>query len=103
DAELRKVSTHEAARPKLHLADPRDRQRDRHVHLRLAAFGDADAQDASARRARADRTTGPEMSRVWRRRRRLRAVVDVTERAEQPVGLLAIDLAFRQQAQDLLP
>src|SRR5204863_6440973 len=53
--------------------------------------------------ARTGRTAGPDVSGGWRWRRCLCAVVDVTECAEQPVGLVAIDLAFRQQAQDLLP
>src|SRR5438105_7421 len=92
------MSAHEPARPELHLADPRDRERDRDVDLRLAALGDADAQDASARAGRAGLSRS--RRRWWRR---LGAVVDVAERAQEAVGLLAVDLAVGEQPQDLLP
>src|SRR5438105_293966 len=100
DPELRKVPAHETARSELHLADAGDRERDRDVDLGLAAFGDADAQDASPRtggRAGVARSRG--RRRWWRR---LRAVVDVAERSQQPIRLIAVDLALGEQPQDLL-
>src|SRR5919204_4232652 len=91
------MTAYEPARAELHLSDARDGERDGDVHFLLAVLGDADAEDAPAT------ARGHARSR-WRRRWRLtRAVLDVAERAEQSIRLLAIDLPLSEQLEDLLP
>src|SRR5688500_9332924 len=95
------MSPDEAARGELHLSHSRDRERDGDVDLLLTALGDADAQDPPAgtgRRRRLGRRGGGGRAR-WGRPR---PFVDIAERAKQTIGLLDVDLAVRQELQDLL-
>src|SRR5438128_7937574 len=107
NAELAEMAAHERARRELHLADPRDRERDRDVDLLLAVLGHADAEDPAAGpggfapRGPPHRPGAGGPARGFSGGSAHRT--DVPERAEEPVGLVDVDLALRKEREDLLP
>src|SRR5207237_3764584 len=106
DAEFPKMPAHETAGCEVQLSDPRDRERDRDIDFLCAVLRDPDSQNAAARARRARRVRWSWRSgrsrcewRAWRARPTL---LDVPERAQQPVGLLDVDLPLSEQLEDLL-